>query len=65
MKEGLLLSTGDLLNYQLILPFHKKQLANEKVKKKKTKTKNLSSLGMKEMQNKTTHYIKHSQNLEV
>ena len=61
MKEGLLLSTGDLLNYQLILPFHKKQLANEKVKKKK----NLSSLGMKEMQNKTTHYIKHSQNLEV
>ena len=35
MKEGLLLSTGDLLNYQLILPFHKKQLANEKVKKKK------------------------------
>ena len=64
MKEGLLLSTGDLLNYQLILPFHKKQLANEKVKKK-TKTKNLSSLGMKEMQNKTTHYIKHSQNLEV
>ena len=41
MKEGLLLSTGDLLNYQLILPFHKKQLANEKVKKKKKKKKKL------------------------
>ena len=64
MKEGLLLSAGDLLNYELILPFHKMQPANEKVKKKKDK-KTLSSLGIKEMQNKTTHYIKHPQNLEV
>ena len=37
MKEGLLLSAGDFLNYQLILPFHKTQPANEKVKKKKDK----------------------------
>ena len=41
MKEGLLLSAGDFLNYQLILPFHKMQPANEKVKKKKKDKQNL------------------------